>query len=73
MVYAKDFVDSGVEKYMMDYHGFINKWNTSGGLNFLVIKNSVLGTYKKSIEKDKFFILDKNSYATLVSSKKVSI
>jgi 4-amino-4-deoxy-L-arabinose transferase-like glycosyltransferase len=73
LVYAKDFEGSGIEKYMMDYHGLINKWNTSGGVNFLVIKNSVLGTYKKSIKKDKFFILDKNSYATLVSSKKVSI
>lgn len=80
--YVTDFANSGAEKYMLPYNDVISSWNASNSLNFLVVrnnpsthgkeKNHALDDYRKSIDKDKFFILDSNKYATLVASKNIS-
>ena len=77
------FENSGAEKYLISYDDFIKDWNNSKVLSLAVIRNrpnthlkeddKSLVEYKAEIQSDKFFILDKTSYATLVASHDVAI
>ncbi|MED7819907.1 MULTISPECIES: ArnT family glycosyltransferase [unclassified Francisella] len=81
--YAKSFKNSGSKEYMMSYDKFINTWNSSKKLDLIVIRNKhnihlrerdhAFADYKKDIDRNKFFILDKTNYATLVANKNISI
>lgn len=74
--------NSGTDQYLMKYSKFIKNWNRSDELNILIVKNKpnlklkkdyVFSNYEKDINPDKFFILDKTDYATLVASKDISL
>ena len=75
--------NSGVKKYMMSYQDFIKKWKESNKLSLIVIRNKhnnhltkpdqALDDYERDIPAAKFYIIDSNSYATLVANKEISI
>ncbi|WP_157671613.1 hypothetical protein [Francisella halioticida] len=81
--YAKSFKNSGTKKYMMTYDEFISTWNSSKKLDLIIIRNKhnthlrekdhAFTDYKKDIDKNKFFVLDRTNYATLVANRNISI
>ena len=75
-----DFVNSGTNKYLISYDKFVRKWNNSSDLNLLVVKNRpekgsnlALKDYNKSIDQNKFFVLDKTKTVTLIASKNINL
>jgi hypothetical protein len=61
----------------MDNNKFIKYWNNSNELNLFVIKNKSLTAvpweYKKKLDQNKFFVLDKTKVVTLVASKDIEL
>ena len=61
----------------MNNNKFIKYWNNSNELNLFVIKNKSLTAvpweYKKKLDHNKFFVLDKTKVVTLVASKDIEL
>jgi 4-amino-4-deoxy-L-arabinose transferase-like glycosyltransferase len=77
------FPHSGAQKYLMSFPEFIKTWNNSDSLNVIVIRNrpniylkekdNSLTEYESEMFANKFYVLDKTSYATLVASQNIKL
>jgi len=77
------FSHSGAEKYLMSFPEFIKTWNNSDELSVIVIRNrpnthlkkkdNSLTEYESEMSANKFYVLDKTSYATLIASQNIKL